>query len=368
MTLPELFALNMPAAVAAFLSAFVILLLFIAPIAGLSTYIERKVAADFQERIGPNRVGPLGILQFIADAVKMFLKEDTVPKNADRFVFNLAPTLVMTGSFGAFAAIPFAKHILGADLDIGLFYIMALGSLVSLGILLGAWSSDNKWSLLGGMRGAAQIISYEIPLGITLLTVVTVAGSLSLTEIIAGQAWVGLGGGSFWNVIHNPFIFINFFIYFCSSLAECNRTPFDLPEAESELVSGFNTEFSGMRFGIYALAEFADIILFACVSTAVFFGGWHLPFFNPDKWNPDLGALTPVVLTLITFIIFVTKAAFFVFVVMWLRWTLPRLRLDQLMAMCWKYFIPISFFNLALATLWIWYFNGKSIMQLVMGG
>lgn len=372
MTFVDLFSLvHLPAALGAFLGAAVLLGLFVAPVGGMCTYIERKLAADFQERIGPNRVGPIGILQFFADGIKMLLKEDTIPANADRFVYNLAPVLVMVGSLGAFAAVPFSKYILGADLDIGLFYIMALGSLVSLGILLGAWSSDNKWSLLGGMRGAAQIVSYEIPLGIALLTVVTVSGSLSMTQIIAGQSWIG-DGGAFWNVFHNPFIAINFVIYFIAALAECNRVPFDLPEAESELVSGFNTEFSGMRFGLYALAEFADVILFASVATAIFLGGWQLPFFNPDNWNLvmqlgpiNLGVLLQVA---VSFAIFMAKVSFLVFIVMWIRWTLPRLRLDQLMTMCWKYLIPISFLNLIGAAIWIWFFQGKSMLQLVLGG
>jgi len=355
--------------VGALFGAVVILLLFVAPVGGILTYVERKLAADFQERIGPNRVGPFGILQFLADAIKMILKEDTAPENADKFIYNLAPILVMMGSLGAFAAVPFASHIMGADLDVGLFYILAMGALVSLGILLGAWSSDNKWSLLGGMRAAAQIISYEIPLGLALLSVITISGSLSLREIVLDQAWVGQG--SFWHVFHNPFVMVNFVIYFISALAECNRTPFDLPEAESELVSGFNTEFSGMRFGLYALAEFADIILFACVAAAVFFGGWQLPFFHPEQIFTDINLMgvnfAPLFVTLSTLLVFLGKIAFFIFVVMWIRWTLPRLRMDQLMSMCWKYLIPIAFVNLIGSLLWVWFFRGRSIVELLMG-
>lgn len=351
------------------LSAVIVILLFAMPVGGMCTYFERKVAADFQERIGPNRVGPIGLLQFFADGVKMFLKEDTIPKGADKFIFNLAPMLVLAGSIGAFAMVPFAKYAIGADLDIGIFYAMALGSLVSLGVLLGAWSSDNKWSLLGGMRGAAQIVSYEIPLGIAILSVVTISGTLSMQGIVAAQAWPSAGGGGyFWNAFHNPFVLVNFLIYFVAALAESNRVPFDLPEAESELVSGFNTEFSGMRFGLYALAEFADAILFCCLATAVFLGGWHLPFVNIENLHLGLKVgetnLSPLVQTLVMTGIFLMKVAVLVFVVMWIRWTLPRLRVDQLMNLCWKYLIPISFFNLLGCAVWVWVFKGQSMIQI----
>lgn len=358
---------NLPIALFGLLSAVIVILLFAMPLGGICTYIERKLAADFQERVGPNRVGPLGIFQFFADGVKMFLKEDTISKNADRMIFNLAPCLVTAGSLGAFAMIPFSKYVIGANLEIGVFFVMALGSLVSLGILLGAWSSDNKWSLLGGIRGAAQIVSYEIPLAIAVLSVVVVSGSMNMFKIVDVQ---GSGAGAhFWNIFHNPFVLINFFIYFVAALAECNRTPFDLPEAESELVSGFNTEFSGMRFGLYALAEFADIIMFSCIATALFLGGWHLPFFQIE--NIDLGlkigdaSLNPLIHTLIMTAVFLAKVAVLVFVVMWIRWTLPRLRVDQLMDLCWKYLIPIGFANLFLASLWMWIFSGKSMLQVL---
>ncbi len=361
--------IQIPMALFAVLSAVIVILLFAMPVAGLCTYFERKVAADFQERIGPNRVGPLGVLQFFADGIKMAFKEDTISKNADRFIFNLAPALVTAGSIGAFAMVPFAQRVIGADLDIGVFYAMALGSLVSLGILLGAWSSDNKWSLLGGMRGAAQIVSFEIPLGIAVLSVVTVSGSLNMTELVNSQAWPGEGGGHFWNIFHSPFLFVNFFVYFIAALAECNRAPFDLPEAESELVSGFNTEFSGMRFGLYALAEFVDVLVFACIATAIFLGGWHLPFVNLN--NLSLGivvggvSLDPLIQTLLMIGVFIGKAAVLVFVVMWIRWTLPRLRVDQLMDVCWKYLIPIGFLNLLGAALWVWVSGGRSLIQVL---
>jgi NADH-quinone oxidoreductase subunit H len=210
-----LFGIQIPMFVFSVLAAVIVILLFAMPVGGICTYLERKISADMQERIGPNRVGPLGLLQFFADGIKMALKEDTMAKHADRFLYNLAPCLVTAGSLGAFALVPFSKYVIGANLDIGVFYAMALGSLVSLGILLGAWASDNKWSLLGGIRGAAQIISFEIPLGITVLSVVMICGSMNMIELVDAQAWPSASsGGHFWNIFHNPFLFINFFIYF----------------------------------------------------------------------------------------------------------------------------------------------------------
>jgi NADH-quinone oxidoreductase subunit H len=366
----QLIGTGLPMALFSALAAVIVILLFAMPVGGVCTYLERKVAADFQERIGPNRVGPLGIMQFMADGLKMFLKEDSISKNADRMIYNFAPSLVTAGSLGAFAMIPFSAYIIGADLDIGIFYAMALGSLVALGILLGAWSSENKWSLLGGMRGAAQIVSYEIPLGLAVLSVITVCGTMSMHSLVGAQAWPTAGGeGHFWNVFHNPFMFINFFIYFIAALAECNRVPFDLPEAESELVSGFNTEFSGMRFGLYALAEFADVILFACIATAIFLGGWHVPFFDLQSLKVGLTIgdldLNPLFQSILMMGVFLSKVAVLVFIVMWLRWTLPRLRVDQLMNLCWKYLIPISFVNLIGAAVWTWVFKGQSVLQLL---
>jgi NADH-quinone oxidoreductase subunit H len=365
-----LFGIQIPMFVFSVLAAVIVILLFAMPVGGICTYLERKISADMQERIGPNRVGPLGLLQFFADGIKMALKEDTMAKHADRFLYNLAPCLVTAGSLGAFALVPFSKYVIGANLDIGVFYAMALGSLVSLGILLGAWASDNKWSLLGGIRGAAQIISFEIPLGITVLSVVMICGSMNMIELVDAQAWPSASsGGHFWNIFHNPFLFINFFIYFIAALAECNRTPFDLPEAESELVSGFNTEYSGMRFGLYALAEFADVIMFACLASAIFLGGWHLPFVDVAALDVGIkigeASLNPLVQTLVMIGIFLAKVSVLVFIVMWIRWTLPRLRVDQLMNLCWKYLIPISFANLFFAAIWMWAFDGQSLLQLM---
>lgn len=360
--------IEIPLAVYSFLSALIVILLFAAPLGGFCTFIERRVAAAFQERIGPNRVGPLGLFQMFSDIIKLLLKEDSVTKNADRVIYALAPSLVLIGSLGAYAMIPFSSNALGANLDIGVFWAMALGSIVSLGVLLGAWSSDNKWSLLGGMRGAAQIVSFEIPLGLAVLSVITVTGTLGMHSIVQGQAWLSQGG-HFWNILHNPFVFLNFFVYFIASLAECNRVPFDLPEAESELVSGFNTEFSGFRYALYMLGEFCDIILFACLATALFLGGWQIPFVDLSKLHVPLAIagvdFSPLIATLAMIAVFVVKMFSIIFVVMWLRWTLPRLRVDQLMAVCWKYLIPIAFFNLLGSALWVWCFKGQSLLQLI---
>lgn len=362
---------QLPIVLFTILSAVIVILLFAMPVGGICTYIERKVAADMQERIGPNRVGPIGILQFFADGIKMFLKEDTANKNADMFIYNLAPSLVLAGALGAFAGVPFARYVIGANLDIGIFFIMAIGSLVSLGILLGAWSSDNKWSLLGGVRAAAQIVSYEIPLGVAILSVIVVTGTLGMQDIVDIQAWPELGSQAhFWNIVHNPFLFINFFVFFIAALAECNRTPFDLAEAESELVSGFNTEFSGMRFGLYAIGEFADVIMFSCVATALFLGGWNIPFINFDHIETGISIGGQSIDTLVQIVAmlgaFLAKVSVLIFIVMWIRWTLPRLRVDQLMSLCWKYLIPISFVCLLGSTLWVWAFHGQSMVQLFL--
>ena len=358
-----------PFFVFSFLSAVVVILLFAMPFGGICTYLERKISADFQERVGPNRVGPIGLLQFFADGIKMFLKEDLANKNADLLVYNIAPALVTAGSMGAFAAVPFAKHVMGANLDIGVFFVMAIGSLVSLGILLGAWSSENKWSLLGGVRAAAQIVSYEIPLGIAVLTVVMVAGTMNIGDIVQMQLWPTGEGGHFWFIFHNPFVFINFFVFFIAALAECNRTPFDLAEAESELVSGFNTEFSGMRFGLYALAEFIDVIMFCCVAVAIFLGGWNLPFVDISDiqtgWKILGGNADILIQALFMIIVFMAKVCALIFVVMWIRWTLPRLRVDQLMSLCWKYLIPIGLFNLLGAAIWMMAFHGRGLIEVI---
>ncbi len=350
------------------LSAFLIIYLVALPFGGFATYVERKVAADFQDRVGPNRVGPYGILQFLADAVKMITKEDFIPDGADKFLYNLAPLLVVMGACSAFAALPLSKYLMGADLNIGVLYILAVTTLVAPGILLGSWSSNNKWSLLGGLRGAAQIVSYEIPVALSILPVVLISGTLQVGTIVEQQGWAWSGATTgqyhFWNLFHNPFCFCAAFLLFIAGLAETNRIPFDLPEAESELVSGFNTEFSGMRFGLYALGEFAEVFVMCAVLTALYLGGWHIPFLNLDQmWIK----FPEAIIILVQLAMFSIKTLLLVFVVMWLRWTLPRLRVDQLMGMCWKGLVPLSLINLFGTAVWMWVFNGRSLAQLLFG-
>src|SRR3990172_8534515 len=274
-------------------AAAAVVLTFALTYAGLATYVERKVAGDIQARIGPNRVGPVGILQFLADGVKLILKEDIIPAKADRFLFVLAPYLVFIGSFAAFVVVPFGVGLIAADLNIGVYYVMAITSLVVVGIL----------------------------------PAVLIAGSLSLQDIVRSQG--GLLGVFGWNLFHNPFTFFSFFLYFTAAQAETNQTPFDLPEAESELVSGYNVEYSGIRFGLFFLAEFGDMFIVAALATACFLGGGNVPFLQVGKLPWLWG-------NLLSLGVFLAKAFAMVLIMMWVRWTLPRLRVDQLMRMSWK--------------------------------
>ena len=338
----------------------------LATIGGLGTYAERKISADLQMRQGPNRVGPYGILQFLADGVKMILKEDIIPSGADRFTFMLAPFLCMVGVFATLAVVPFSSGLMLADLNVGIFYLVGMASLVGVGVFLGGYSSNSKWSMLGGMRGASQIISYEIPATITIISVVLLAGGLSLKTLIGGQG----GMPQEWYLFHNPFAFIGFFVYFISALAETNRAPFDLPEAESELVSGYHTEYSGMRFGLFALAEYIEVFVVCGVATALFLGGYNVPFelgtgsIFIEKLGLD-SMLAKNIGQILELGSFFTKTFALYYVVIWVRWTLPRLRVDQLMTLCWKYLTPIAIFNLLGCAVWMYVFDGKSIYSLI---
>lgn len=328
-----------------FAAALAMLLIFVAPFAGITSYVERRVAARMMSRVGPNRVGPQGILQWIADGLKVLLKEDIIPRAVDQPLFRLAPYLVLVGMFAAFVTIPFSSKIIVADLNVGIFYVIAVTGIVTVGIIMSGWASNNKWSLLGAMRSAAQIVSYEIPLALGIMVVVMLASTLSLQGIIGSQGaypWQ-------WNLFANPFTAITFFIVFISSLAEGNRTPFDLPEAESELVSGYNTEYSGMRFALFFLEEWANLYLIAAIATTLYFGGWQLPV-GVETWA---AAISPVVVNLLQLATFVIKALAIVFVIIWIRWTLPRVRVDQLMSLCWKYFVPIAFVCLIGNAVWM---------------
>ena len=321
---------------------------FAAITAGIFSWAERRVAARMQSRVGPNRVGPGGFLQWIADAVKLLLKEDLVPDEADQFLFRIAPYFMMVGFACVFVTLPFSHRLIVADMNIGIFFIIAVTALIVVGIIMSGWSSNSKWSLFGAIRSAAQIISYEIPAGMALMIPVMLSGTLSTQGIIRAQ-----GGWPWqWFLFDNPAAFAAFFIYFISALAEGNRTPFDLPEAESELVSGYNTEYSGMRFSYFFLVEWGNMWIMSALASTMFLGGWQLPGLTPEKFDALTGGVA-VVAELASLALFAGKTLFFVFVVMWLRWTLPRIRVDQMMNMCWKYLVPISFAGVLFVAVWM---------------
>jgi NADH-quinone oxidoreductase subunit H len=313
---------------------------FVLPIAGITTWVERRIMGRMQSRIGPNRVGPAGFLQWLADGIKNMLKEDIVPTAADGPLFRFAPYVVMTGFVGTFAVLPFTSALIIADLNVGILYVTSVTALVVVGILMAGWASNNKWSLLGGIRSAAQIISYEIPAGLSIFPIVLLTGSLSMQDIIRAQ-----GASPFsWNLFANPFTFVAFFVFFVSALAEGNRTPFDLPEAESELVAGFATEYSGMRNLLFFMAEWGNLYVIGAIVTTLFLGGWHI---GVQLGNPFLQHG----LEFATF--FLKSYTIGVLLPIWLRWTLPRIRVDQMMAMCWKYLVPIAFVNLLGTAAWM---------------
>jgi NADH-quinone oxidoreductase subunit H len=290
-------------------------------------WLERKVSAHIQDRLGPMYVGGWhGWAQTIADTLKLLLKEDIVPESADKILFGVAPFIVFLGAFAAYVVVPFGAASYVADLNIGVLYVIAVGSLSVVGIIMAGWASNNKYSLYGGMRAAAQIISYEIPSALALMTVIIPAGSLSMVDIVHAQK----GGLQNWFIFRNPFIFLGFIVYFVASLAEVNRTPFDIPEAESELVAGYHTEYSGMRFAFFFFAEYTNMVLVASVATTLFLGGWTQVLPGARQFLPG-----PILFSL--------KVLVLIFVQMWLRWSLPRLRVDQLMYLNWKVLLPISF-------------------------
>jgi NADH-quinone oxidoreductase subunit H len=292
-------------------------------------YAETKIAGFMQDRIGPKRVGPHGLLQTIADAVKLLFKEAIYPAAADKFLFVLAPCLVVVGAFMSFVVIPFGGRLQTADLNVGLFYVVAVSSISTVGIIMAGWASNNKYALYGAMRSAAQIVSYEIPAVFSLLIVVMIVGSLSLQDVVRAQQ----GGLPHWLLFrYFPLNVVAFLVFFTASLAECNRAPFDIPEAESELVAGFHTEYSGFFFAMFFMAEYTEMFIVSAVASVLFLGGYLAP-------HPTLQMLGPVPLGPLWLL---AKAFALVFVMMWLRWTLPRLRVDQLMHVAWKVLLPIS--------------------------
>ncbi|MFZ8999848.1 MAG: NADH-quinone oxidoreductase subunit NuoH [Bacteriovoracaceae bacterium] len=335
-----------------FLIGCILVVTVMATIGGLGTYAERKISADMQARMGPNRVGPYGLLQFLADGVKMFLKEDITPNTADKFIFGLAPLLALVGVFGTLAVLPFSSGFTLSNLNVGVFYLIGIGSLVGVAIFLGGYASNSKWSMLGGMRGASQIISYEIPVVLSLMAIVLMSGSLNFGGLVGAQG----GLPQEWFIFHNPFTFIGFFVFFIGALAETNRAPFDLPEAESELVSGYHTEYSGMRFAFFALAEYIEVFVVCGVGAAAFLGGYKVPF--------NLGG-EGIIGQVLQVLVFFGKTLALYYLVIMIRWTYPRLRVDQLMTLCWKYLTPMAIFNLIGCALWIYLLDSKSMWDML---
>lgn len=309
--------------------------------------MERKVSAYMQIRLGPNRVGYKGWMQTMADTLKLIIKEGLVPIGADKLLFNMAPFIVMIAAMLIMAPIPFAKGVQLWDLNIGVFYVSAVSSIAVIGILMAGWSSNNKYSLMGAMRSGAQIVSYELSAGLSIISIVVLTGSLQVSDIIASQEngwWIFKG--------HIPAI-IAFVIFIIAATAETNRAPFDLAEAESELTAGFHTEYSGMRFALFFLAEYVNIFIVCSIAATLFLGGW-MPF-HIGHWT----AFNHVMDYIPSFLWFFGKVFFLIFVIMWFRWSFPRLRIDQLLTLEWKYLLPIGMFNLLLITLCAimgWYF------------
>lgn len=312
------------------LSLGVLMLLLVLGFVTYAIYFERKVIGWMQFRIGPNRTGPLGLLQSVADVLKLLIKEDTIPRQAERELFILAPIITFVPSFVVLATFPFTSTWQFADLNVGLLYYAALSSISTIGIVIGGWASNNKYSLLGGMRSAAQMVSYEIPLVISVIGVILMTGSLNLRKIVEGQE------GWFWDWNFIPQI-LGLVVFVVAAVSELNRTPFDLPEAESELVAGYHVEYSGFRFAFFMLAEYVYVFAISALTTILFFGGWYAPF-------PFLDFIPGVIWFLIKF-------SFFVFFLFWLRATLPRVRVDQLMGIGWKVLLPLALVNVFISAI-----------------
>ena len=336
--LPEFWVLTIE-----FVVVGVILLALYCIIALILIYFERKICAAFQCRLGPNRVGPYGSIQSVADMLKMLIKEIIPINHTDKILFYLAPFFVVAASFLTFGAIPFGNGLQAIDFNIGVFYLMAVSSLGVIGILLAGWSSNNKYSMIGAMRSGAQLISYELSAGLALMTIVVLSGNMQLSSIIEGQkdCWYLFQG-------HIPAI-IAFIIYLIAGHAETNRGPFDLPEAESELTAGYRTEYSGLQFGFFYLAEYLNMFIIASIATTVFLGGW-MPFHvtGLDGFNQIMDYIPSVIW-------FFGKAFVLMFLSLWVRWTFPRLRIDQLLNLEWKYLLPINMVNLLVMVILVIY-------------
>jgi len=322
-------------------------------IAMYATWAERKVAAVMQDRLGPNRAGPFGLFQPLADGLKLFMKEEIIPSASSKFLFITGPALAMVTALMTSAVIPWGPsvHLFGrdinlqiADINIGMLYVFGVVSLGVYGIMIGGWASNNKFSLLAAIRGASQMISYELAMGLCLIALLMLTGSLRLSVIVSQQS-----EGMFnWNVMYQP---IGFIIFFICALAECNRTPFDLPEAENELNFGYHQEYSSMKLGFYLFAEYINMFISGVVMSTLFFGGYDIPFVNEANWGDHWWV------GLVGFGVLMTKAIFFVLVFMWIRWTIPRFRYDQLMNLGWKSLIPLSLLNMVITAVVSLLFN-----------
>ena len=322
-------------------------------IAMYATWAERKIAAVIQDRLGPNRAGPFGLLQPVADGLKLFMKEEIIPSASSKFLFVTGPALAMVTALMTSAVIPWSHsvNLFGrdinlqiADINIGMLYVFGVVSLGVYGIMIGGWASNNKFSLLAAIRGASQMISYELAMGLALIALLMLTGSLRLSVIVSQQA-----EGMFnWNIMYQP---LGFIIFFICALAECNRTPFDLPEAENELNFGYHQEYSSMKLGFYLFAEYINMFISGVVMSTLFFGGYDIPFVNEANWGHAWWV------GLIGFGVLMTKALFFVFVFMWIRWTIPRFRYDQLMNLGWKTLIPLSLLNMVITAVVSLLFN-----------
>lgn len=331
-------------------------------VAMYATYGERKVAAFIQDRIGPNRAGPFGLLQPLADGGKLFFKEEIIPLASSRFLFILGPMLAMITALLTSAVIPWGTAVkVGervvplqvADVNIGILYVFGVVSLGVYGIMLGGWASNNKFSLLAAIRGASQMVSYELAMGMSLIAILMLTGSLQMSTIVEAQRGGALGGLASWNVFGGGWQILGFGIFFICALAECNRTPFDLAEAENELNFGYHQEYSSMKLGFYLFAEYINMFISGVIMSTLYFGGYDIPFVDEAKLAMHIGVNWVAVLT---FLCLFLKALFFVFVFMWIRWTIPRFRFDQLMRLGWKRLIPLALLNMiitALVVLWL---------------
>jgi NADH-quinone oxidoreductase subunit H len=312
-------------------------------IAMYTTFAERKVAAILQDRRGPNRAGPFGLLQPLADGLKLFFKEEIIPNFSSKALFILGPSLAMLTAIMTGAVVPWGDkvHFFGrdislqiADVNVGILYVFAVVSMGVYGIMIGSWASNNKFSLLGGLRAASQIISYELAMGISLIALLMVTGTLSLKEMVIQQHSEGTHFG--WNIVYQP---LGFLIFLICAFAECNRTPFDLPEAENELIGGYHTEYSSMKLGFYLFAEYINMFVSSVIMATMFFGGYDIPFLNEANYDANWMALFGVMALM-------AKVSAFIFLFMWVRWTIPRFRYDQLMNLGWRILIPLALFNM----------------------